>query len=397
MTGINTYRDLLTAGAVRAQSEAVTNIVRSGNGLFWLNEDKLAACAQLVADTTLERYPTLDIPYHSRWRHFHVEGSDLLERLDAHLSSHNGLEQVRIGFDLVIPSVLLDAGAGSDWSFHPGGSARPVGRSEGLGLASLSMFLDGKFSAESELVTDAQGLVRLSATDLASGFQATDENQLLALPGRLAVLNALGSAIQARTDIFPNGRVGDLADYLLAGGELTGGAILETLLDVLAPIWPSRLERDGLKLGDAWHYEQLGDGPGSIVPFHKLSQWLSYSLVETFERSGHKVSAVDQLTGLPEYRNGGLLLETGVIGLSDKSMTTIAHEPASPVIVEWRALTITQLDVVAELVRSILNRPEMLLVEILEGGTWATGRRLAFERDPVGRPPLKLASDGTVF
>lgn len=397
MSGIGTYADLLTAEAVRTQASAVTDIVKSGAGAFWLNEDKLQECAQFVADTTLDRYPNLQIPYHSRWRHFHVEGSRLMGRLEAVFSEMDPREQARTGFDLVVPSVLLDAGAGADWTYRAEGSAKPVGRSEGLGLASLGMFLDGVFSAEGTATADSAGLSQLSSHDLARGFQVSSSNELLALDGRRSVLNALGNAVAERPDVFPNGRLGDLADYLIDTDRLTGSSILRTLLDVLASIWPARLERNGLKLGDAWSYELLGTGPGAIVPFHKLSQWLSYSLIETLERSGFTVEGVEVLTGLPEYRNGGLFYETGVIGLNDPALAMTPLNPGSQVIVEWRALTITQLDAVAELVRRLLNRPDMLLAEILEGGTWAAGRRLAFQRDPLGRPPLKLESDGTVF
>jgi hypothetical protein len=45
------------------------------------------------------------------------------------------------------------------------------------------------------------------------------------------------------------------------------------------------------------------------MPFHKLSQWLTYSLLEPFEWAGVPVHGLDALTGLPEYRNGGLLLD----------------------------------------------------------------------------------------
>ena len=37
------------------------------------------------------------------------------------------------------------------------------------------------------------------------------------------------------------------------------------------------------------------------------------------------------------------------------------------------------------------------LASILEGGTWAAGRAIAFARRPDGAPPLKVISDGTVF
>jgi len=37
------------------------------------------------------------------------------------------------------------------------------------------------------------------------------------------------------------------------------------------------------------------------------------------------------------------------------------------------------------------------LARVLEGGTWAAGRRIARERRPDGAPPLAIESDGTVF
>jgi len=39
------------------------------------------------------------------------------------------------------------------------------------------------------------------------------------------------------------------------------------------------------------------------MPFHKLSQWLTYSLLEPFEWAGVRIHRLDELTGLPEYRN----------------------------------------------------------------------------------------------
>ena len=37
------------------------------------------------------------------------------------------------------------------------------------------------------------------------------------------------------------------------------------------------------------------------------------------------------------------------------------------------------------------------LAKILEGGTWAAGRRLAYERRSDGSPPIRVISDGSVF
>jgi hypothetical protein len=68
-------------------------------------------------------------------------------------------------------------------------------------------------------------------------------------------------------------------------------------------------------------------------------------------------------------------------------------------VVEWRALTVALLDRTAVEVRRILgvDAAALPLAKVLEGGTWAAGREIARERRPDGRPPLTVASDGTVF
>ena len=71
-----------------------------------------------------------------------------------------------------------------------------------------------------------------------------------------------------------------------------------------------------MPLGDCWRHPAAGAADGlsrGWMPFHKLSQWLTYSLLEPFEWAGVQVDGLDALTGLPEYRNGGLLLDAGVL------------------------------------------------------------------------------------
>ncbi len=135
------------------------------------------------------------------------------------------------------------------------------------------------------------------------------------------------------------------------------------------------------------------------MPFHKLSQWLTYSLLVPILESGIPVSGVDELTGLAEYRNGGLMLDSGLISLRDPSIASKAHSPSSEVIVEWRALTLVLLDEIAARVREKLGKSaaEFPLAKVLEGGTWHAGRKLAREKRKGGGPPLNLDSDGTVF
>jgi hypothetical protein len=134
------------------------------------------------------------------------------------------------------------------------------------------------------------------------------------------------------------------------------------------------------------------------MPFHKLSQWLSYSLLEPFQWAGVRVVGLDELTGLPEYRNGGLLLDTGVLRLHDPAWVAHNWTAGDELVVEWRALTVALLDELAPLVRARLgvDSREMPLACVLEGGTWAAGRALA-QRSRGGLPPLNVVSDGTVF
>ena len=173
--------------------------------------------------------------------------------------------------------------------------------------------------------------------------------------------------------------------------------MLRLMLRVLGPIWPGRLSLGGVSLGDCGRHSAV---PGdALVPFHKLSQWLVYSLIEPLVDAGFAITGIDGLTGLAEYRNGGLFLDAGVIAAHDPDLPRRTLDPFAEEIVEWRALTIVLLDRLAERVRERLGvtAAAFPLAKILEGGTWAAGREIAAERRPDGRPPLLIVSDGTVF
>jgi hypothetical protein len=176
--------------------------------------------------------------------------------------------------------------------------------------------------------------------------------------------------------------------------------ILSQLLTSLSDIWPASNAIRNVPLGDCWRHaavrgEGLTDG---WVPFHKLSQWLTYSLLEPFEWSGVKVRGVEALTALPEYRNGGLMLDTNLLQLRDEKAAREIWLAGDEIIVEWRALTVALMDEVAHAVREQLRLSEsqMPLARVLEGGSWAAGRELA-EQLRGGLPPLQVQSDGTVF
>jgi hypothetical protein len=268
--------------------------------------------------------------------------------------------------------------------------------------ASLALFAAGALSddAGQPLRSDAAALSRLTEGTLARAFQVTPSNPLVGLAGRAALLRRLGAAMAARPDIFgAPARAGNLYDALAARadhGRIEAGAVLQLLLHALGPVWPGRIEVDGVSLGDCWRHPGTGDG---LAPFHKLTQWLTYSMLEPLEEAGLAVTGLDTLTGLPEYRNGGLLLDFGIITPRDTSFFQRLLTVDEPAVVEWRALTVMLLDRMADAVRAELDvsAADFPLARILEGGTWAAGRRIAAARRPGGAPPVSIASDGTVF
>ena len=273
-----------------------------------------------------------------------------------------------------------------------------------------ALFSAGVFSADPTcpLRADAAALLRVETATLAAGFQVSNDNPLVGIEERAELLRRLGAVAIATPAVFGTpARLGNLLDYLhghSTAGAITAQFLLATLLRALGPVWPSRIVLDGIPLGDCWrHPAATGNGPddptAGLVPFHKLTQWLAYSLLEPLEEAGLTVSGIDQLTGLPEYRNGGLLIDLGVLqpraaDLAGKPLT-VDH----PAVVEWRALTVCALDRLADTVRRQLNLDATAfpLARVLEGGTWAAGRRIAAERRADASPPLNVVSDGTVF
>lgn len=463
---------LFHPGTVRARCAAIARSVANNVSThFTLDRSHLPAAADRVAALTLRRFPDLRIPYHSRWRHFEAGGVDRKGELDALLRGRSVAEAARARFDLTVLSVLLDAGAGSRWSYTertevdaavlpvqrhdsdellalldraakgPGASAAtdtptdtptdtaaaaapaqaqgggPAGavlaRSEGLAVASLRAFVAGVFSASKSdpLRADAATLKLVDPAVLRGVFQVTPANPMVGLDGRAGLISRLGDALAAeaaRSGL--QARPGLLYDQITAGGtrtEVSAVEVLGAVLRLLSPIFTSSRVQ-GLPAGDVWPHRWAGAavGPNSVdpttdgwVPFHKLSQWLSYSLLEPLQWAGVQVSGLDALTGLPEYRNGGLLIDCGVIVPRDARDLARTWKPGDEFIVEWRALTVTLLDEIATLVRLRLGKTaeELPLACILEGGTWAAGREIAAELRSDGAPPLKIDSDGTVF
>lgn len=385
---------LLTPVAIREKAKSAFEMSKAGLGHFAYDESKLKPTVDYVLKVIQENYPSGEIPFHSRWGHFRAGGVDRAAALKKKIYELERLERARVQLDLVITSVLLDAGAGADWRYDEDGQT--YSRSEGLGVASFHMFMSGSMSSDGKSWrADEKGLKRVNSEDLKWHFQVTDENPLLGVDGRVGLLNSLATALGNR-EFFKDGRPGNILDYLIKryGETIPATGILRAVLHGLGPIWPGRITANGINLGDVWQHSELG-----LVPLHKLSQWMTYSLIEPILESGCKVAGVEELTGLAEYRNGGLMLDMGLLTLRDSSEASKAWRPDSDLIIEWRALTVHLLDLIGAEVQKNLGKTsaEFPLAKVLEGGTWWAGRRLASQARANGDPPLKIESDGTVF
>lgn len=371
---------------------------------FTLDKNRLDDVAAYVADVTRTAYPDLKIPPHSRWRHFSAGGIDRWAQIEQRLSGATARERARVAIDLAAVSVLLDAGAGDRWHYREASTGLQFARSEGLAVASFDLFVAGVFSSDTNhpLRTDAGALASIDAVKLARGFQADDANLLIGLDQRVAILHRLGRALAKKAEFgFPR-RPGHLADHLAQrcpDGRVPAPLVLNALLELLPSIWPSGLIIEGINIGDAGFHPAVHtrDITDRIVPFHKLSQWLVYSLIEPLATFGLTIVDLDRLTALPEYRNGGLLIDLGAIRLRHPILEP--QEVRSELVVEWRALTVTLIDDLLPLVRKRLGLEQTFsLPQLLQGGTWNAGRALAFEkRPPGGEPPFPLLTDGSVF
>jgi len=285
----------------------------------------------------------------------------------------------------------------------------------------------------------ANGLSSITLQKMAEAFQVTDSNPIVGLQGRTTLLSNLASALNNNPTFFgQDARPGNIIDHLQHHLLITHNnppqlpltALWHVLIHGLSSIWPSSTTSlNGIPLGDVWTcpaLTPLSQSPGDdLIPFHKLTSWLTYSIIEPIEQIlGWLITEKDLLTGLPEYRNGGLLIDLGVLSLKPGSIplhpdTLIPRLPPShPAIVEWRAMTIIELQVspifiikdinfslsfrdrIADLIRDILGlSPQQLsLPQILESATWKAGRIIANQIRPLtGGPPIDIESDGTVF
>lgn len=200
--------------------------------------------------------------------------------------------------DFVVISCLLDAGAGN-WKYTY--ENKTYDRSEGLAIASYVLFKD--------YLSDNNGLNINKLNDLdfikfLNAFQVNDKNPLIGVESRYEVLKSLSKKMKIKGKFD---RPGDIIDVLFTDLENCGKKInsctAKNIFKNLMSIWPVN--------PDIYTYNN------TRIPFWKLLQWTTYSVIDALEKHHHEVIDQDELTGLSEYRNGGLLLDSKVYTLKN--------------------------------------------------------------------------------
>jgi GTP cyclohydrolase II len=369
---------------------------------FTLDMSKLPAVCDYVEQVIRKYYPNNQaIPPHSRMRH--VEGHQIYNDMRG-MWKCDKIETTKRMIDLMFVACLLDAGAGAQWKYSHHGTFHKS--SEGLGVAALEMFTEGKFSSDpaQKHRVNSLALKKLDVATLARCLQINKNNQITGLENRCNLMNKLGEALEANPDIFGAecARPGNLLDFALKnGGSVSMKDLWKACGHGLASVWPKHAS--GIQTGDIWHLNKLtipGQPGSDLVSFHKLTQWLLYSVIEVIEVGLQ--TTVDmgtiKMTALPEYRNGGLLVDMGVLSLKNPADALALHSVGSELIVEWRAMTVVLIEKIFEELKRRMPQQIQSLAQVLEGGTWRAGRLVAREQRPGdGGPPIKIRSDATVF
>lgn len=213
---------------------------------------------------------------------------------------------------LTTMSVLLSTNAGTKWNYTSKNGFTCV-KSDGLSIAILDMFLSGLFSSDPTLPhrVNSYQLNNILEKDLVLGFQISNTNRILGFDTHYSILKKIMMQLESFPDIYGTeiSRPGNMMDYLLLKSHDTIDVV--DLWDIVSRTFGSMTD----SINDI-HY---CDGIKSSVSFNKTLQWLCYSLIEPMRLYGFNIVNLEILTGLPEHRNGALLIDTGVLILKNQS------------------------------------------------------------------------------
>lgn len=430
---------LLSLNSVRERCYKVQEAAnRNRLNHFDVDQSKLEEMIQFVILIIKRDYDTpSDIPVYGRWRHFNIGGRQRLHSLMQSWTSlgQSPLEQTRKLIDILVIACLMDMKPCQTYCYTEHSTGRVFKRKDGIAIAMLDLFLSGAFSTDPSIPhrVDSEGLVNFSLETLRNGLQFNENNSFVGIEERLEILNHLGHVLNTRKDYFgnENQRPGNMMDYLLSHpstiktkkGPLISIETIWPVVQEMGELWSAEEGIGGTPgLGDVWPCPAISNNKDdNLVSFHKLSQWIIYSIIEPMEKLlGATIEGDDLLTPLPDYCNGGFLIDTGFLTLkpvdNDRGIknyhanSLLPYQPkvevapmfdmSDPVVTEWRALTVAYLDLVCERVRQSfgLSKKLLSLSQLVQGGTWSAGRELAeISRPNTHEPPIVIKIDKRVI
>lgn len=398
--------ELRTVRAVRSRCDAMlaaANVEQLEHMTVRLEmlPDAVKRVAEALGPISPDRPP----PLAGRWRDFAAGGRDRWRELGGSVAGATPDELAKARFDLAVVASLLDADAGDAWTYREAETGSVLGRHEGVAVATFRAFQKGMFSSRAgdPLRADAAGLSKITAEGLEAAFPGAAEHALHQLERRAELLRDVGGALLQSPHLFGQGegaRFGGLFDVCArraARATLAARDVFGALAEGLGPALDGPVALGGVHLGDVWpHVSGGGDGPGvGLVPIHRTLQLATYSLIEPLEEAGHTVADVHELTGLPEAWTGGLFVDTEVVVPKLEGTAAVVHAASAPLVIEWRALTVSLIDRLAEALRAELGVTETALpVGRLLPAIRAAGQAAAQERRGSDVPPIRVDGDG---
>ncbi len=403
----NGLLDYFKAGYVRETSLRFLNNAENGS-LEHVSVDtsKLDQALIRVLETTKQTYPDFQIPPYGVWRQFEAGGVDRWSALASAREFQTADELLAAAADLAILAAYMITRTAAGWTYEDTMAGTVSTGRQAVALAAINMFAAGSFSSDvsDPFRVDADALIRLETEELAASLQWDAEKDADLLRKLQRHLKRFGEALALRSDLFGEGqstRPGTLLVKLGSEGwgSVDATAILDRLLQSLAPLWEGGAAQGDVAFGDSFSYSAMSEpDTKGIVPFHLTAQEMVYSLVEPLAWAGYEVDELDTLSGPTDIEHVALFVQTGVLSFKDED-AQLSDEQAANRMIETRAVTGALIDRLADMLRKELEvEPEQLPLScILEGGTSRAGTEILRENGPLREKLAKILNPSSVF
>ena len=272
-------------------------------------------------------------------------------------------------------------------------------RSEGIAIAIYDMFVSGFFSSsiKNKYQVNSSILTYLRFRIFSEKFQNTINNSIIGIKNRHSLLINLGKTLKKNKLSRPS----DFFDKYNINDTISVKELWNFIVNDFKDIWNIYNKDDKETIGDIWTHPYLKIPcieKSELMPFHKISQWIIYSLIDVIKNYGnYKITDTMILSALPEYRNAGLLLEYQVITPKNRLAFSKIYTIKDTFVVELRGLTIAILEYLLNDINSERSIEEKYsMSEFLENGSWSLGREIAYKKNN-GDLPINLILEGNYF